>query len=258
MESSPPKSPLYTAPVSIHGMRVAISTPCYAGKFDEPYVRSLALTLPRLLGAGINYCLSTVPNESLIGKARNALVHRFLKSECTHLWFIDSDMGWNPDQVLRLFASGKDVVGAAGPRKMEEPSFCALLEHPLTVCPKTGMYKATAVGTGCIVIARRVFEHMMDCDPDNWYMDYSTKEKTYNFFDTQVHQRNFWSEDYSFCARWSSLQGEIWVDPMFTLEHVGQKTYKGALADVFKNYGNYFMPEGAIPGRIPCAQQQSA
>ena len=41
---------------------------------------------------------------------------------------------------------------------------------------------------------------------------------------------NFLSEDFSFCRRWTDMGGEIWVDHLSRLEHVGLMTYRGNMA----------------------------
>jgi len=38
------------------------------------------------------------------------------------------------------------------------------------------------------------------------------------------------SEDFSFCRRWTDMGGEIWVDYMSRLNHVGLMVYRGNMA----------------------------
>lgn len=234
--------------VSFEGINVAIATPCYGGVLSSAYLSSLAFTIPVLLANKIKYYVMTVPNESIVAKARNTLVDAFLKSDGTHLWFIDADMGWKPEQVLRLFATKKSIVGAAGPRKQDSVSFCALLENPAVWETATGMVKAISVGTGCMVIAREVFEKMKESDPDNWYWDGSAENKIYNFFENRIYKNHLWTEDYNFCNKWRGLKGEIWVDPGFFLEHIGQKTWSGTLGEVLKPMSQYFIHPTLVEG----------
>lgn len=56
-------------------------------------------------------------NESLITRARNYLVDEFIRSECTHLLFIDSDILFDPNDVFALLALDKDVIGGPYPKK---------------------------------------------------------------------------------------------------------------------------------------------
>ena len=56
-------------------------------------------------------------NESLITRARNYLADEFLRSDATHLMFIDSDIDFNPMDVMALLALDKDVIGGPYPKK---------------------------------------------------------------------------------------------------------------------------------------------
>ena len=90
----------------------------YGGQCVGYYTQSL-ISLPNVLNAnGIDMSYTAMFNESLIQRARNALVHGFMKNEnCTHLMFIDADIGFTPAQVFRLLTADRDVVGGAYPIK---------------------------------------------------------------------------------------------------------------------------------------------
>jgi hypothetical protein len=56
--------------------------------------------------------------DSLISRARNNLVAKAMANpKTTHIMFIDSDITWNPVDVLKLMVSEKDVVGGIYPLK---------------------------------------------------------------------------------------------------------------------------------------------
>ena len=64
-----------------------------------------------------NCLVSMLFNESLITRGRNALVHNFLKTDCTHLMFIDSDIKFNANEIPRMFEVDKDVICGIYPKK---------------------------------------------------------------------------------------------------------------------------------------------
>jgi hypothetical protein len=66
---------------------------------------------------GIETKFSFLFNESLITRARNYLVDEFLRSGYTHMMFIDSDIHFNPQDIIALLALDKDVVGGPYPKK---------------------------------------------------------------------------------------------------------------------------------------------
>lgn len=66
---------------------------------------------------GVNVKFSFLFNESLIQRARNYLADEFLRSDATHLMFIDSDIHFDPSDVITLLALDKDIAGGPYPKK---------------------------------------------------------------------------------------------------------------------------------------------
>ena len=63
-------------------------------------------------------CILHMHSESLITRGRNKMVLRFLEDESlTHLFWIDSDIGFTPQQVCRLLLADRDVVAGVYPMK---------------------------------------------------------------------------------------------------------------------------------------------
>jgi len=66
---------------------------------------------------GMENRFSFIFNESLITRARNYLVDEFLRSGYTHMLFIDSDIHFDPKDIIALMALDKDIIGAPYPKK---------------------------------------------------------------------------------------------------------------------------------------------
>lgn len=97
--------------------KLFVATPMYGGMANGLYVKS-ALDLQGIMTHyGVETRFSFLFNESLITRARNYLVDEFLRSGFTHLLFIDSDIDFNPQDVLALLALDKDIIGAPYPKK---------------------------------------------------------------------------------------------------------------------------------------------
>lgn len=97
---------------------VNILTPCYGGVNHVEYTQSLINTIILFSKYGINHNLYLLGKESLIQRARNNLVAAsMLDSDMTHLFFIDSDIVWNPVDVIKLIISDKDLIGGIYPIK---------------------------------------------------------------------------------------------------------------------------------------------
>jgi hypothetical protein len=45
--------------------------------------------------------------------------------------------------------------------------------------------------------------------------------------------KRYLSEDYAFCRRWQKLGGEIWLDPLVKLDHIGHYTFNGNISKMF-------------------------
>lgn len=98
-------------------VKLFVATPMYGGFSHGLYLKS-CLDLQTLCSKhGIECRFSFLFNESLITRARNYLVDEFLRSDCTHLMFIDADINYNPIDILALLTIDKDIIGAPYPKK---------------------------------------------------------------------------------------------------------------------------------------------
>ena len=111
--------------VSIEEMRkrkIFVGTPMYGGQCHGMYAKACTDMAAMCANMGIELRFFYLFNESLITRARNYIADEFLRSGFTHLLFIDSDIGFNPQDALALVAladeeSDKDIVCGAYPKK---------------------------------------------------------------------------------------------------------------------------------------------
>jgi hypothetical protein len=97
--------------------KLFVATPMYAGQNSGLYMKACLDLQGICLQYGIEIKYSFLFNESLITRARNYLVDEFLRSDSTHLLFIDSDILFDPQDILAMIALNKDVIGAPYPKK---------------------------------------------------------------------------------------------------------------------------------------------
>lgn len=228
----------------LRGRNVYIATPCHGGQVRAEYHMASVATMREFAPRGIGVEIGMVPDESLVPRARNILVSKFLQSNCDSLLFIDADMGWKPDDVLRLLAWSNDwdkaVVGAAGVRRSDPPSFCVnFLGEPgstVKVCPKTGCLSVRHLGTGFILMRREAIERVMRLHPELAYEERDRSGQVqgthHALYNMHLENGSCYSEDYRFCDLWRQAGGEVWVDPEISLQHIGFKSYTGALKSV--------------------------
>lgn len=105
-------------PVSeLQKKKLFIATPMYGGQCFGSYTKAL-IDLSRVCQSyGIQAQFSFIFNESLITRARNYLVDEFMRSGFTHMMFIDSDIDFNPMDVIALLALDKLFIGDPYPKK---------------------------------------------------------------------------------------------------------------------------------------------
>lgn len=99
-----------------------IATPMYGGQCHGNYTRSMCDLTALCVKYGINMKVYYLFNESLITRARNYCADEFMRSDFTHLMFIDSDIGFDPNDVMTLLAlqsddSPYDIIGGPYPKK---------------------------------------------------------------------------------------------------------------------------------------------
>ena len=100
-------------------MHLVVGTPCYGGLVTQRYMQSVCALLLDAKSSGITVTIEMIGYESLIPRARNTLVATFLDtSSATHLIFIDADIGFTVDAVVRMLALKEEVVAGMYPLKL--------------------------------------------------------------------------------------------------------------------------------------------
>lgn len=84
--------------------KLFVATPMYGGQCAGIYTRSIADLSALCMHHGIQVRFYFLFNESLITRGRNYCVDEFMRSGDSHLMFIDSDIGFNPHDVIAMMA----------------------------------------------------------------------------------------------------------------------------------------------------------
>jgi hypothetical protein len=238
-----------------------VATPTYAGLATTSYITSLLAlhTACAALGIGLNVRFFS---DSLVTRARNELVTLFLKhSEATHLMFIDADIGFSPDQVLRLLHFNVDTAAGAYPLKQIDWAkaeraikagrsdvrsaalhYVLAWEDPASIQVKDGFARVKRTGTGFLLIRRSVIQKMCEAYPQlrhaaPLYAGHPCDtDARWALFDCMIDPDTgeYLSEDYAFCRRWRDLGGEVWLDTTSKLNHIGPVTFIGDLQAQFR------------------------
>jgi hypothetical protein len=212
-----------------------IGIPCYGGMMSEPTVTSLLRFILLAQQVGLNWSLDTMVNESLVTRARNNLMAKMMTNKAaTHFMFIDADIRFEPDAILKMMACDKEVIGGLYPKK------ALPVNYVINLLPQTkvqgDIFTVDTMGTGFLLFKRQVYEKLIQAHPECKYVDdvglgKQYEPMMYSIFDVAIdHRGHYLSEDWLFCRRWSALGGEIWAHGKVLLNHVGHYEFQGDLS----------------------------
>ena len=251
--------------------KIFVATPMYGAMCGGQYTKS-SVDLARLASHyGIEIEFFYLFNESLITRARNYCVDEFLRNEkFTHLMFIDSDIGFDPNDVLALAAvadpdSDKDIVCGPYPKKTISWEKIKLAvdkgyadENPQNLNKYVGDYvfnpaagqtqialnepvEVLEGGTGFMMIQRKAFEKYETAYPEFKYKPDHVRTANFDgsreimaYFDCVIDDKTkrYLSEDYMFC-QWARKAGiKVWMCPWMKTQHMGTYFFGGSLIDL--------------------------
>ena len=85
-----------------------VAIPCYGGMCSVNTTSSLNNLTGKMAQLGVNLRCHFLSNESLVTRARNYCVDEFLRSESSHMLFVDADIGFNPDDIITMLHMSND------------------------------------------------------------------------------------------------------------------------------------------------------
>ena len=209
--------------------KVCLATTVYAAP-DAAYTFSMARSRQALSEAGIDSAYLLLQGNCHVDDARNRLVQEFLLSDCTELVFLDSDVSWRPEALIRLCRHPKQVVGGVYPYRREGTrdsmpyrGLAPTLREP------SGLIEVEALPAGFLKIARSVLERLEACAERFWHRE-DRRRQIPIIFERTLSDGKRWGGDITFCKKWRALGGKIWADPDLMLGHTGSNIHRGSLA----------------------------
>jgi len=246
---------------SLSGKKLCVATPMYGGQCLGMYMKSCLDLQTACMQYGIEVKFSFLFNESLITRARSYLADEFLRSDCTHMMFIDADIGFNAIDVIAMLAIDRDIVGAPYPKKtikwdnikkavLKNPNISAaeldrlggdIVFNPIagtTQFNVTEPLQVMELGTGMMMIRRDVFERFEEAYPQYAYTPdhlgtahFGGDRKIHSYFNVEIDSESnrVLSEDYHFCQMCRKIGIEVWLCPWIKCQHVGSYAFQGDL-----------------------------
>lgn len=202
-----------------------IGTPAYAGMVHLDYLNSIS----EYYRTQLNFTISAIGNESLITRARNAILSKFhAEPEFTHLLFLDGDVYLPAAGVQRLLTHEVDVIGAAVPLK----GFNERGERIFNVGQCLGehgcLHEVERIGTAALMLSRKavnalVEEAIQAGDTYQRLLSRGTPMANvhYDVFKVGVVNGDYLSEDFWVCHRLRQMGFRVFVDPVISTRHQG-------------------------------------
>lgn len=229
-----------------------VLTPCFGGQVTASYMNAILGLITVSNQVGLRISFQTISNESLISRARNCLTSVFLADKrFTHLMFIDADIGFHGEDVLRMMARDIPIIAGVYPMKsidwdrvrelvkddvkdIEYRCSPYAVNSEKTQLDSRGLLEVTAAATGFMLIKREVFDKLIAAHPELKYKHDGNgfKESAdyfYNLWDCFLVGDRYLSEDYAFCHLWRELGEKVFIDPAIELTHNGSFEFKGRL-----------------------------
>jgi hypothetical protein len=267
-----------------------LATPMYGGQCAGMFARSVADLAAICSQNGIPLQMYFLFNESLITRARNYCCDEFMRSPSQHLMFIDSDIGFNPHDVIALMAlqanepEKYDIVGGPYPKKCiswekikmavdkgvadEDPGVLEKFVGDYVFNPKNGQgsiqisepCEVLEIGTGFMMVTKAAMQKFADTYKEMMYRPDHVRTEAFDgsreimqFFQAEIDPKSkrYLSEDYWFCQKAQEAGLKTWFCPWMKMQHVGTYIFGGSLADLAAIGASATADPGALRKKAP-------
>ena len=252
--------------------KLFIATPMYGGQCAGMFTKSVSDLSALCAQYGIPLQMYFLFNESLITRARNYCCDEFMRSEAEHMMFIDSDIGFNPHDVIAMMAlqaqeeEKYEIIGGPYPKKCiswekikqavdkgvadKDPNVLERFVGDFVFNPKGGQQtiridepvEVLEIGTGFMMVSKRAMNKFLDkykdlymYKPDHVRTEhFDGSRKIMQYFQAEIDPKSerYLSEDYWFCQKAQAIELKTWFCPWMKLQHVGTYIFGGSLADL--------------------------
>lgn len=230
-----------------------IATPTPRHEVGEGYVRSLWKMERDLTSRKITHSAPRSIRGHDIAEQRDLIAHLFLSSGLTHLLCIDSDTDFAPDLYSKLLGFDKPLIGAIYPHRSFDldrlEQFIARgvpFKQALSGAYRFGvkplpdgrierrgdLFGLGGIGMGFALIARSCFEQIAPTCR-TYRANYKEDPIVTDFFGRMdLPDSHKETEDFSFCARYLAVGGQVWGYSSSTdFGHIGTMVHRASFAD---------------------------
>jgi hypothetical protein len=226
----------------------------YGGMCTSEYTQSIIHLSEAANKSGVKFTTIFLGNESLIQRGRNTIAHHFMNiPDATHLMFIDADIKFRVEDVVKMIKAEKELIIGPVPLKgynWEEIRQRALrgeedisrtggvfnINHlpGITMEDEETPFEIEHGGGAFMMIRRDVFEALKPHTGiyTNGGASVAPGDEIYDYFRVEVNPetKHLLSEDYFFCHSYRQVGGKVWMAPFVQVGHFGSHLFNGHYA----------------------------
>jgi hypothetical protein len=226
----------------------------YGGMCTSEYTQSIIHLSEAANKSGVKFTTIFLGNESLIQRGRNTIAHHFMNiPDATHLMFIDADIKFRVEDVVKMIKAEKELI--IGPVPLKGYNWEQIRQRALNgeedISRTGGVFNINHLpgiamedeetpfeiehGGGAFMMIRRdVFEALKPHTGiyTNGGASVGSGSEIYDFFRVEVNPKtkHLLSEDYFFCHSYRQVGGKVWMAPWVQAGHFGSHLFNGHYA----------------------------
>jgi hypothetical protein len=231
---------------------VAIVTPAYDGRVHDDHARSIDAGRNALSKRGIRSVRLCINGDAVLPRVRNQCIAEALARGAERIVMVDSDIGFDPEMLVRLVAHDRDIVGAAPQAQLKDWRMavdprCVWRPFPgESHADAFGLVRAQGLATGFLMVRAGVFRALVEQGKARRYIYPGTKPDAWphlaTYFNYEMvsadlandpvlaqqcdalgippEDRLLWEgEDYYLCNRAREIGFDCWMDTGLQVRH---------------------------------------
>jgi len=232
-------------------LHLVIGTPMYGGMCTSEYTQSLLNLSESANKSDVKLTTIFLGNESLIQRGRNTIAHHFMNlPDATHLLFIDADIKFRTEDIIRMIAADKSLI--VGPVALKGYNWDEIRQAAVNgeddIGRTGGVFNINKLpgidmvdenepfeiehgGNAFMMLRRDVFETLKPHTPiyTNGGRSLPDGVEIYDYFRVEINKdtNHLLSEDYFLCHSYRQLGGKVWCAPWVETGHFGSHLFNG-------------------------------
>ena len=232
-------------------LHLVIGTPMYGGMCTSEYTQSLLNLSESANKSDVKLTTIFLGNESLIQRGRNTIAHHFMElPDATHLLFIDADMKFRTEDIVRMIQADKSFI--VGPVALKGYNWEEIRQAAINgedeINRTGGVFNINKLpgidmvdentpfeiehgGNAFMMLRRDVFETLKPHTPiyTNGGASLPDGCEIYDYFRVEINKdtNHLLSEDYFLCHSYRQLGGKVWCAPWVETGHFGSHLFNG-------------------------------